>query len=61
MLEITQQKFKNSMTRIGIYTATENELGSIGQAADRLDDIELVVRSESDLDDEAAVRRSSMS
>ncbi|AEH37395.1 cobaltochelatase subunit CobN [Halopiger xanaduensis] len=43
------------MTRIGIYTATENELGSIGQAARRLEDVELVVRSESDLEDEAAV------
>ncbi|WP_408959199.1 cobaltochelatase subunit CobN [Natrinema sp. 74] len=43
------------MTTIGIYTATENELGSIGRAADRLEDIELVVRSESDLEDEAAV------
>ncbi|ELY96481.1 cobaltochelatase subunit CobN [Natrialba taiwanensis] len=43
------------MTRIGIYTATENELGSIGRAAKRLDDIELVVRSESDLDDETAI------
>ncbi|MDQ2052021.1 cobaltochelatase subunit CobN [Natronolimnohabitans sp. A-GB9] len=43
------------MTRIGIYTATENELGSIGQAADRLEDVELVVRSESDLEDEADV------
>ncbi|ELY42213.1 cobaltochelatase subunit CobN [Natronorubrum tibetense] len=40
------------MTRIGIYTATENELGSIGQAAERLEGIELVVRSESDLEDE---------
>ncbi|RKD97617.1 cobaltochelatase subunit CobN [Halopiger aswanensis] len=43
------------MTRIGIYTATENELGSIGQAAQRLEDVELVVRSESDLEDEADV------
>jgi len=43
------------MPRIGIYTATENELGSIGQAADRLEDVELVVRSESDLDGEAAI------
>ncbi|ARS91386.1 cobaltochelatase subunit CobN [Natrarchaeobaculum aegyptiacum] len=43
------------MTRIGIYTATENELGSIGQAAERLPDADLVVRSESDLDDEAAI------
>ncbi|SDC25094.1 cobaltochelatase subunit CobN [Natrinema hispanicum] len=43
------------MTRIGIYTATENELGSIGQAAERLEGIELVVRSESDLDEEADV------
>ncbi|QCW03948.1 cobaltochelatase subunit CobN [Natrinema pallidum] len=43
------------MTRIGIYTATENELGSIGRAAQRLEDVELVVRSESDLEDEADV------
>ncbi len=43
------------MTRIGIYTATENELGSIGRAAKRLEDVELVVRSESDLEDEADV------
>ncbi|MFA9426632.1 cobaltochelatase subunit CobN [Natronorubrum sp. A-ect3] len=43
------------MTRIGIYTATENELGSIGRAAERLEDVELVVRSESDLDDEADI------
>ncbi|WP_436347663.1 cobaltochelatase subunit CobN [Natronorubrum sp. FCH18a] len=43
------------MTRIGIYTATENELGSIGQAAERLEGIELVVRSESDLEDEADI------
>ncbi|WP_293029616.1 cobaltochelatase subunit CobN [Natronococcus sp.] len=43
------------MTRIGIYTATENELGSIGRAAERLEDVELVVRSESDLNEEADV------
>ncbi|WP_265111230.1 cobaltochelatase subunit CobN [Halosolutus halophilus] len=43
------------MARIGIYTATANELGSIGRAAERLEDVELVVRSESDLDDEAAI------
>ncbi|WP_049923859.1 cobaltochelatase subunit CobN [Halopiger djelfimassiliensis] len=43
------------MTRIGIYTATENELGSIGRAAERLEGVELVVRSESDLEDEAAI------
>ncbi len=43
------------MTRIGIYTATENELGSIGAAAERLDGIELVVRSESDLADESDI------
>ncbi|RZH67627.1 cobaltochelatase subunit CobN [Natrinema altunense] len=43
------------MTRIGIYTATENELGSIGRAAQRLEDVDLVVRSESDLEDEADV------
>ncbi|MEY7850983.1 cobaltochelatase subunit CobN [Natrarchaeobius sp. A-rgal3] len=43
------------MTRIGIYTATENELGSIGEAGERLPEVELVVRSESDLDDESAI------
>ncbi len=43
------------MTTIGIYTATENELGSIGQAADPLEGIELVVRSESDLEGEADI------
>ncbi|AXR81766.1 cobaltochelatase subunit CobN [Natrarchaeobaculum sulfurireducens] len=43
------------MTRIGIYTATENELGSIGEAADRLPEVDLVVRSESDLDDDADI------
>ncbi|WP_306057460.1 cobaltochelatase subunit CobN [Natronococcus wangiae] len=43
------------MTRIGIYTATENELGSIGEAAERLEGVELVVRSESDLEDESDV------
>ncbi|ELZ11679.1 Cobaltochelatase [Halovivax asiaticus JCM 14624] len=42
--------------RIGIYTATENELGAIQRAAERLgDDVDLVVRSASDLEDEAAV------
>ena len=43
------------MTRIGLYTATENELGSVQRAAGRLDGIDLVVRSESDLDDQADV------
>ncbi|APX95732.1 cobaltochelatase subunit CobN [Natronorubrum daqingense] len=43
------------MTTIGIYTATENELGSIGQAAERLENVELVVRSESDLEEEADI------
>ncbi|MFO7833048.1 MAG: cobaltochelatase subunit CobN, partial [Halohasta sp.] len=43
------------MTRIGLYTATENELGSVQRAADRLDGIDLVVRSESDLDEQADV------
>ncbi len=42
--------------RIGIYTATENELGAIQRAAERLgDDVDLVVRSASDLEDEADV------
>ncbi|WP_394295665.1 cobaltochelatase subunit CobN [Natronorubrum sulfidifaciens] len=43
------------MARIGIYTATENELGSIGRAAERLEGVELVVRSESDLESEADI------
>lgn len=37
------------MSRIGIYTATENELGAIGQAAKQVKS-DLIVRSESDLD-----------
>ncbi|WP_058828559.1 cobaltochelatase subunit CobN [Haloferax sp. Q22] len=36
---------------IGLYTATENELGAVQRAARRLDGIDLVVRSASDLDD----------
>jgi len=43
------------MPTIGLYTATENELGAVQQAAGRLDGIDLVVRSESDLDDETDV------
>ena len=43
------------MTTIGLYTATENELGAIQAAAERLEGIDLVVRSESDLDDRADV------
>ena len=39
------------MPTIGLYTATENELGAVQQAAQRLDGIDLVVRSSSDLDD----------
>ncbi|MFC6614801.1 cobaltochelatase subunit CobN [Halopenitus salinus] len=39
------------MPTIGIYTATENELGSIGRAAEEVD-ADLLVRSASDLDDE---------
>ena len=40
------------MPTIGLYTATENELGSVQRAAASLaDDISLVVRSASDLDD----------
>ncbi|SDR36109.1 cobaltochelatase subunit CobN [Natronobacterium texcoconense] len=41
------------MPTIGLYTATENELGAIQEAADRLEGIDLEVRSESDLEDEA--------
>jgi len=39
------------MTTIALYTATENELGGIQRAAERLDAIDLAVRSESDLAD----------
>ena len=38
------------MTQIGLYTATENELGAVQTAAEQLTGIDLVVRSESDLD-----------
>ncbi|WP_255191051.1 cobaltochelatase subunit CobN [Natronobeatus ordinarius] len=41
------------MPTIGLYTATENELGALQEAATRLEGIDLVVRSESDLEDEA--------
>ncbi len=42
------------MPQLGLYTATENELGAVQRAADEVD-ADLVVRSESDLDDEPAV------
>jgi cobaltochelatase CobN len=42
------------MSTIALYTATENELGAVQAAAERLD-TDLVVRSESDLDDETDV------
>ncbi|MFB6101504.1 MAG: cobaltochelatase subunit CobN [Haloplanus sp.] len=42
------------MPTIGFYTATENELGAVQRAAGEVD-ADLVARSESDLDDEAAV------
>ena len=38
------------MPRIGLYTATENELGALARAAGEVD-TDLVVRSESDLDE----------
>ena len=41
------------MTQIVLYTATENELGAVQTAAERID-TDLVVRSESDLDAESA-------
>ena len=41
------------MTQIVLYTATENELGAVQTAAERVD-TDLVVRSESDLDAESA-------
>ncbi|MFB6234335.1 MAG: cobaltochelatase subunit CobN [Halopenitus sp.] len=43
------------MTTLGLYTATENELGAVQAAADRLDGIDLEVRSEGDLDEQADV------
>ncbi len=43
------------MSTIGLYTPTENELGAIREAAFRLDGIDLAVRSESDLKDEATL------
>ena len=43
------------MPTIGLYTATENELGAVQAAADRVQGIDLVVRSEKDLDDGADV------
>ncbi|MFB6220016.1 MAG: cobaltochelatase subunit CobN, partial [Halolamina sp.] len=42
------------MPTIALYTATENELGGVHAAADRVDS-DLVVRSEGDLDDESDV------
>jgi len=42
------------MPQVGLYTATENELGALQRAAGEVD-ADFVVRSESDLDDEAAV------
>ena len=42
------------MPTIGLYTATENELGAIQGAAARTD-VDLVVRSESDLDEQTDV------
>ncbi|ELZ33909.1 cobaltochelatase [Halogeometricum pallidum JCM 14848] len=42
------------MPTIGLYTATENELGAVQQAAAQTD-VELVVRSESDFEDRSDV------
>jgi cobaltochelatase CobN len=42
------------MPHVGLYTATENELGAVQRAADGLD-VDLTVRSESDFDDETDV------
>jgi cobaltochelatase CobN len=42
------------MPTVGLYTATENELGAVQRAAAQVD-ADLVVRSESDLDDPADV------
>ena len=43
------------MTKIGLYTATENEVGAVQTAAEQLPGIELVVRSDSDLDEQTDV------
>jgi len=43
------------MPTIGFYTATENELGAVVTASERLEEIDLIARSESDLDDETAI------
>ncbi len=43
------------MPTIGLYTATENELGAIQRAADQVSGVDLVVRSESDLEDESEI------
>ena len=42
------------MPKIGLYTATENELGAVQRAATRID-ADLIVRSENDLDDQSDV------
>ena len=42
------------MPTIGLYTATENELGAVQRAAARID-VDLIVRSESDLEDQGDV------
>ncbi|MBV0926079.1 cobaltochelatase subunit CobN [Halomicroarcula limicola] len=42
------------MSQLGLYTATENELGAVQRAAQQVE-TDLVVRSESDLDDETKV------
>ncbi|ELZ49027.1 Cobaltochelatase [Halorubrum californiense DSM 19288] len=43
------------MTKIGLYTATENELGAVQTAAEQLSGIDLVVRSDSDLNEQRDV------
>jgi cobaltochelatase CobN len=43
------------MQTIGLYTATENELGAVQRAGEQLEAIDLVVRSKGDLDDGPAI------
>jgi len=43
------------VTKIGLYTATENELGAVQTAAKRLTGVDLVARSDSDLDEQRDV------
>jgi cobaltochelatase CobN len=51
---VLQWRFNSVVTVLALYTATENELGAVQAAAERVD-VDLVARSESDLDDDTDV------